>query len=117
MDRRWKRPMNCVNSARSTPSGGKRTNRPNSSKIGASAQRPRRSFTDIWRTENVMNAGGPDSRETSSRKYRGRQKSSRQNLGHDSRRFHAGELLIQPLKGVVELAMIKAQCVERSEER
>src|SRR6202161_2666248 len=90
--------MNCAQEEPSSPSGGRKANRPESSKIGASARRPRRSRQGTWRI--VMQPCGLDRSE------------SRQDLCHHSCRFHAGKLLLQPLERIVELVMVEAHCVK-----
>src|ERR1700691_3243701 len=90
--------MNCAEEEPSSPSGGRKANRAESSKIGASARRPRRSRQGTWRI--VMQPCGLDRTDSS------------QNLCHHSRRFHAGEFLLQPLERIVELAMVEAHCVK-----
>src|SRR5215467_4493483 len=104
--------MNCADSLRSKPSGGKKMASANTSRIGASVRRPRRVRVDNSRTENVMNADRPqgDSRQRQMSNHM--LPGSCQDLGHNPGRFHAGELLVQTLERVVELVMVKAQDIE-----
>src|SRR5439155_4071582 len=99
--------MNCAHSARSFPSGGRSANRTATVKMGANVSRPRRSCPEMRSPHNVMSAdtfgnclsigcGG----------------CSRQNLSHDARRFHAGQLLFETLKRIVQLPMVEAQQVK-----
>src|ERR1700677_5026947 len=97
--------MNWIQGAPSSPSGGRKATKAVSSKISAS--NPRRSRNGAWRTENVMRPCGLENGENKSRKAE-----SRHNLCDDSRRLYTGEFLLQPLEGVIELAMIKTHGVE-----
>src|SRR5262252_3443600 len=104
--------MNCADSLRSKPSGGKKMASANTSRIGASVRRPRRVRVDNSRTENVMNADRPQGDNRQRQMSNHMLPGSCQDLGHNPGRFHAGELLVPTLERVVQLVMVKAQDIE-----
>src|ERR1700730_4401913 len=99
--------MNCAHSARSFPSGGRRSNNTSTTKMGTSARMPRRNCPEMRRPHTIMSADNLESYAA-----RGSGPGSRQNLSHDARRSHAGQLLLQALKGIVELVMVETQQVK-----
>src|ERR1700676_5004748 len=99
--------MNCAHSVRSLPSGGKSVTRTATIKMGASVSKPRRNCPETRFPPDVMSAN-----ILGSCPEKGLSGDSCQNLSHDARRFHAGQLLFQTLKRIMELVMVKAQQVK-----
>src|SRR5580658_5895687 len=104
----WQPPRNCAGLARSNPSGGRKTIRTGSTRIGTRVRSPRRVLKGILRSDACTKFLSLLVAVLCAIEATG----SRQDLCHDPCRFHAREFLFQPLERVVELTMIEAQHVK-----
>src|SRR5580704_13564043 len=98
--------MNCIHSARSLPSGGKKATSVVATRIGASIAIPRRNCLTMPLFDAVMKPG----LMIWSRIRAG---NSRQNFSYHSGRLHACQLLFKALKRIVELVVIESQQIEQ----
>src|ERR1017187_5080522 len=93
--------MNCAQSERCTPSGGKKSSRTMRRRIGVSAKVPSRLRRGHCRIGDIMRACSPCRERNVCKTRCGRRAKSCQDLGYDPCRLNAGELLIEPLERVV----------------
>src|SRR5215469_9862685 len=98
--------MNCTQSARSFPSGGRNTTNNVTTSMEASITNPRRNWLSIPLRFGAVMEGPLLCQKLDS-------EHSCKNFAHHSRRLHAGQLLFQALKPVVQLVMIESQQIEQ----
>src|SRR5215469_15736973 len=98
--------MNCTQSARSFPSGGRNTTNNVTTSMEASITNPRRNWLSIPLRFGAVMEGPLLCQKLDS-------EHSCQNFSHHSRRLHAGQLLFQALKPKVQLVMIESEQIQR----